>query len=1613
MFSVLYVDDEHDLLELGKLFLEQSPEFHIETALSAREALESMASRSYDAIVSDYQMPGMDGIAFLKAVRGQFGDIPFILFTGRGREDVVIEAINNGVDFYLQKGGDVKSQFAELSHKIRQAVARRQAEHSLSESEKRLADIINFLPDATFAINREGIIIAWNRAIEEMTACPAATMLGKGDHEYSIPFYGERRPILVDLIFAPDDKVAPFYSNILRQGVSLTAETDLPHPRGSPITVLAKASPLYNREGEIAGAIEAIRDITERKKGEDELRAAYDQITASEEELRGQLDVLEENEKKIHESEARLRYMIGFYEKARGPEQELLGYAVEGAGAVTDSSLGYLAFLNDDESELSMYAWSKSAMKECSIREKPIVYKIEKTGLWGEAVRQRRAVIINDYAAPNPAKKGYPAGHPEIIRHMNVPVMEDDHIVLVAGVANKPSDYTGADIQELSLLMQSLWLVVKQRRTQKALSESEEKYRDLFENSVIGIFRTTLDGKFSAINSTFARISGYRSPDEMIEAIKDIRTQLYVDPQDRDRFMNALKSDGLVKDFEARYYHRDGHPVWVKINASAVHDPPGIVRYYEGTIEDITIRKKTEKSLIREKTFSDAVVDSIPGLLYLYDSDGKLVRWNKSHEAITGYSAEELAGMHLADWYKGDDEAIATITEGVGRALRDGQATAEANLLTKSGKRIPFFFTAKRLEIEGKTYFTGVGIDVTDRNRAQDELRSAYEQITASEEELRQQLEELADNQASLRASEEKFRDLVETSPDIIWEMDAQGVFSYISPQSIALMGYAPGDIVGKNIFSFAPDTAMLQFEEIFTASVRTKKIPPGFDLPIRCSDGHIITVEIRAVILLDRNDQVKGFRGIARDITGEKRTSDELQAAYEHLKASDEKLRGQYDELARSEQRTRESEERYRNVIDFSPFGMHFYTLNDDGSLVFTGSNPAADRILKADNSRFIGRTIEEAFPSLVETEIPDQYRRVARTGDPWQTEQVTYDKEMIRGAFTVSAFQIRPGVMAATFFDITPRKLAEEALRESEEKYRMILEGIQDVFYRSDAAGNLIMASPSMTGLLGYDSLDELLGKNIARDVWLHPEYREAFIDEMKKQGSINNYEVTLRRRDGTPVTVSTSSHFYYNRQGDIAGVEGIFHDITDISEADEQIQLLAGLIEITPVVIIVHDPEGKILYVNQAAFSMHGYTRDEFLSKNLHQLVVPESESLISQRIAQLFATGTAAFDVEHFRKDGSRIPFHVNAKSARWKDRDVIISAATDLTELKLAEEELKKAEMNYRALVENSQSIIYTMRPDGIFTFISPSWTRLLGHETQEVIDQNYRVFLHPDDISECEKFLSMTAGTKSAQSSLEFRVLRKDGSYRWFRSTITPVFDDQGTLVSFVGNAFDFTERRTMENAIREANHKLNLLNSITRHDVVNQLTVLQGYAQIAALKKGDPVMADYLAKILTSADIIAHQIEFTRTYQELGVKAPVWTSLGDVVARVESRVPVKLSGTCRGAEILADPMLERVFFNLFDNSVRHGGRVTEITVRCEREPDAILVIVEDNGTGIPVSDKEKIFGRGFGKNTGLGLFLVREILSITGITIRETGVYGKGARFEIMVPKSMYRYSP
>ncbi len=155
-------------------------------------------------------------------------------------------------------------------------------------------------------------------------------------------------------------------------------------------------------------------------------------------------------------------------------------------GCPTGSRIGYLAFMNEDETVLTMHSWSRVAMAECQIADKPIVYPMETVGLWGEAVRRRKPVVTNDYQGPNASKKGYPSGHISITRHMNVPVFDGQKIVVVAGVGNKQEAYDDSDVRQLQLLMDGMWRLVHRKQAAEALRRSEEKFKRLIETTGTG-----------------------------------------------------------------------------------------------------------------------------------------------------------------------------------------------------------------------------------------------------------------------------------------------------------------------------------------------------------------------------------------------------------------------------------------------------------------------------------------------------------------------------------------------------------------------------------------------------------------------------------------------------------------------------------------------------------------------------------------------------------------------------------------------------------------------------------------------------------------------------------------------------------------------------------------------------------------------------------------------------------------------------------------------------------------------------------------------------------------------------------------------------------------------
>ncbi len=278
MYKVLYVDDEPVLLEIVKIFLEKTKEFSIDVTTSVMDVLKSEKLKSYDAIISDYQMPGMDGISFLKYVHTELGDIPFIIFTGKGKEEVVIAALNNGADFYITKGSDPRFQFDELANNIKKAVKRRQIREEYKNSAQRLSDLVNFLPDATFAIDLEGKVIAWNKAMEEMTGVKNSRSWVK--EIISMPcHFMEKSGICSSISFFMRIKKSNrnIHPSFIRTTNSLMRSEFPLLYSGKGACLWFIASPLYDANGNVTGAIQVIRDITENKRAELSLKESEEQ----------------------------------------------------------------------------------------------------------------------------------------------------------------------------------------------------------------------------------------------------------------------------------------------------------------------------------------------------------------------------------------------------------------------------------------------------------------------------------------------------------------------------------------------------------------------------------------------------------------------------------------------------------------------------------------------------------------------------------------------------------------------------------------------------------------------------------------------------------------------------------------------------------------------------------------------------------------------------------------------------------------------------------------------------------------------------------------------------------------------------------------------------------------------------------------------------------------------------------------------------------------------------------------------------------------------------------------------------------------------------------------
>ncbi|MDD1701788.1 MAG: PAS domain S-box protein [Methanoregula sp.] len=310
---------------------------------------------------------------------------------------------------------------------------------------------------------------------------------------------------------------------------------------------------------------------------------------------------------------------------------------------------------------------------------------------------------------------------------------------------------------------------------------------------------------------------------------------------------------------------------------------------------------------------------------------------------------------------------------------------------------------------------------------------------------------------------------------------------------------------------------------------------------------------------------------------------------------------------------------------------------------------------------------------------------------------------------------------------------------------------------------------------------------------------------------------------------------------------------------------------------------------------------------------------------------------------------------------------------------------------------------------GAVSDVNPAAEEILGFPADRIITQPVDRFFPP-----ALHFPAIVENSgKKDRLSLQEIAFDKSGLSRYYEASFTPFDSGFPGKKSYLILLRDITRRKQAQSALAAANKKINLMASITRHDILNQITALDCYIELNSTAATPNDHDEYLDKEKQIISKIQEQIEFTREYQSLGEEAARWQDLRDVLTQAIGQADpgkIRIIPQFEPTEIFADPMLEKVFFNLIDNAAKYGEKITRVTFTGKISGREFRIICEDDGVGIPDEDKLRLFTRGFGKHTGLGLFLSREILSITGLTITETGIPGNGARFEILVPPNAWR---
>lgn len=1123
-----------------------------------------------------------------------------------------------------------------------------------------------------------------------------------------------------------------------------------------------------------------------------------------------------------------------------------------------------------------------------------------------------------------------------------------------------------------------------------ALILSEEKYRKLVENINEVVYQTDENGIMTYISPSVRGLRGYEPADIIGRPFSD-----FVHPEDLPGIMeryHQLQSDPVpLSDY--RLILKSGESLWVQSSSRAVFEE-GRFKGLLGTLRDITDRKRAEEALRESEKKYRLPVENSRDLIYSTDAQGYLTDVNAAAERLVGWSRSDMMGKHY----------LAFIRPDFHKAISDFYRKQYEHNLPNTYLEYPV------VARDGVTRWIGQNVQPL-----LDQGKIIGFQAVAREITERRQAEE------ALILSEEKYHNLVETINEAIFETDESGIVIFVSSSAIKLRGYQPSDIVGRHITEFVYHEDLPRLLDMYQ-KILSDPIPPT-DYRLILKSGELLWVQASSRAIFEGN-RFKGLRGTLTDIS----------------------------ERKRAEQAQRESEKKYRELVEFLPIALFEVDLRGH----VTSANPAIfemfgyrqDDLNKGiDGSQMITpQDLDRVWAKFQrvlagEKSGGTEYTGIRKDGSTFPF--MIYSSPVMRGNIPV-------GVRGAVI-DLTERKQAEEALRESEKKYRSlyqefrgILEAIPDSIALLTPDLKVVWAKEATTSAIrGFDYIGQHCYRvRHGRSEPCHAcPALECLASGEPRTGEGSTSDGRIWELHCLPIS---------DDSGKVKGIIEVSHDITERRRKEEALResedRYRTVFNNTGTAMVIVEEDTTISLVNKEFERLTGYARADIegkkswtefvVEKDLERMLLQHRLRRIDKNLAQV------RYDFQFTDREGRIRDLVVTVAMIPGAKKSV--ASFLDVTERQRSEEALRESEIRYQSIFENTGTMMLVIEEDMTISYVNAEFEKITGYKRQEVEGKiKWTEFVEKSDLEKMvQQHRLRRLDKRLAMRNYEFRLLLRDGRLRDVYVTVDMI---PGTMKS-VASLLDITKRKQAEEEhqrlekLLQRAEKMEALGTLSggiAHDFNNILAAIIGYAELAhqdSVPAHSPIHY-YLKQILKASEraknLVTQILAFSRRNeagkQPIRIGAIIKEALELLRPSLPATIEIRQKLETKADTVLAEAtQIHQLLMNLCTNAahaMREKGGLLEIELsdievgpESSPHPDLsvgphLVVSVIDTGHGIDSKSIDRIFDPFFttkspGEGTGMGLSVVYGIVKKHKGAITVQSVQGAGSTFRVYLPK-------